>query len=117
MEAEEKDLRRDFVSLMNRINYFTKLKPDQEKENSFVVELKVSGYNELSLMIADLLKVSILALESDPPYVSELIRNPEINVLGIIELALQLMPQREFEIFDELHQFYLSQKLDSIAES
>jgi hypothetical protein len=116
MEAEEKDLRRDFVSLMNRINYFTTLKPDQEKENSFVVELKVSGYNELSIMIVDLLKVSILALESDPPYVSNLILNPEINVLGLLEIALQLMPQREFEIFDELHQFYISQKPDSNAE-
>ncbi|KAF2331978.1 hypothetical protein [Flavobacterium daemonense] len=117
MEIEEKDSHRDFVSLMNKIDFFTKLKTDQEKENSFVLEVKVSGYNELSIMIADLLKVSILALESDPPYVSELIRNPQINVLGILELALQLMPQREFELFDELHQFYISQKPDSIKES
>lgn len=110
MEAEKKDPISDFVTLLNRVNYFPKLSSDQEKEGSFIVQLKVSGYNELSIMIADLLKVSILALECDPPYVSELIHKPEINVLGLLELILQLMPQREFELFDELHSFYLSQK-------
>lgn len=112
MEKAKQDFQPDFVDLMNRIDFFSKLKADQEKQGSFILELKVSGYNELSIIIADLLKVSILALESDPPYVSELIKNPEINVLGLLELVLQLMPRREFELFDELHQFYLSQNTD-----
>ncbi|MFV8343583.1 hypothetical protein [Flavobacterium sp. XS2P39] len=110
MEIEEKDSVTDFLKLMNRINYFTKLTPDEKKEDLFTLELKVSGYKDVSSMVSDLLKVSILALESDPPYISRAIRNPEINVLGLLEIALQLMPHGELELLDELHQFYLKQR-------
>lgn len=109
METLNKESIADFLERMNRIEYFTQLKRDQKKEDLFILELKVSGYNELNLMVADILKVSILALDSDPPYISHTIRNPEINVLGLLELALQLMPHGEIELLDELHQFYLKQ--------
>jgi hypothetical protein len=110
METLNKESIADFLERMNRIEYFTQLKRDQKKEDLFILELKVSGYNEVSLMIADILKVSILALDSDPPYISDTIRNPEINVLGLLEIALQLMPHGELELLDELHQFYLKQR-------
>ncbi|MNR16446.1 hypothetical protein D3C85_1330500 [compost metagenome] len=69
MEPQEKDLKTDFVQLVNKFKYFTKLKPDLNNEELFVMELKVSGYKELNLMLSDILKVSILALENDAPYV------------------------------------------------
>ena len=113
MEIEEKDSVTDFLKLMDNIKYFTKLKPDEKKENLFNVELKVSGYNDLNLMIADILKVSILALESEPPYVSDVIHNPEINVMGLLEIALQLIPHGELELLDQLHQLYLKQQREA----
>ena len=81
METQEKNSAQDFLKLMNQIKYFTQLKPDEKKEDLFTLELKVSGYNEVNLLINDILKVCIVALESDPPYVSRFIRHPEINVM------------------------------------
>ncbi|MNR39664.1 hypothetical protein D3C85_1578900 [compost metagenome] len=80
------------------------------------MELKVSGYNEVNSMLADILKVSILALEHDPPYVSRTIQNPEINVMGLLEIAVQLLPHGEMELLDEIHQFYLNQELEEKSE-
>lgn len=112
METQEKDLKTDFVQLVNKFKYFTKLKPDPKNEELFVMELKVSGYRELNSMIADILKVSILAIESDAPYVSRTLVNPEINVMGLLEIALQLLPHGETELLDEVHQFYLNQEFE-----
>lgn len=116
METQEKDLKADFVQLVNKFKYFTRLKPDPKNGELFVVELKVSGYNELNSMISDILKVSILAIESDVPYVSRTLFNPEINVMGLLEIALQLMPHGEIELLDEVHQFYLNQEFELNTE-
>jgi len=116
METQEKDSRADFLKIVNKFNYFTKLKRDPKSAELFVMELKISGYTELSSMLSDLLKVSILALEHDPPYVSRTIPNPEINVMGLLEIALQLLPHGEIELLDEVHQFYLKQKLEEQSE-
>jgi hypothetical protein len=116
MGTQEKDLKTDFVQLVNKFKYFTKLKPDPKNEELFVMELKVSGYNEVNSMLADILKVSILALENDPPYVSRTIQNPEINVMGLLEIAVQLLPHGEIELLDEVHQFYLNQKFKTASE-
>lgn len=116
METDEKDSKTDLVQLVNRFKYFTKLKPDPKNEELFVMELKVSSYNEINSMLSDILKVSILALENDPPYVSRTIQNPEINVMGLLEIAVQLLPHGEMELLDEVHQFYLNQKLEHNSE-
>lgn len=116
MKALNKDSLADFLELMNKIKYFTKLKPDSKKEDLFNVEIKVSCYNELNLMVADLIKVSILALDSEPPYISGSIRNPQINIMTLLEIALQLLPHGEIELLDELHKLYLKQELDSNSE-
>jgi hypothetical protein len=110
METQEKDSKTELIQLVNRFQYFTKLKPDPKNGELFIMELKVSGYNEVKSMLADILKVSILALENDPPYVSRTIQNPEINVMGLLEIAVQLLPHGEMELLDEVHQFYLNQE-------
>jgi hypothetical protein len=101
------------LQLVNKFKYFTKLKPDRKNGESFIVELKVSGYSEVNSMLADILKVSILALENDPPYVSRTIQNPEINVMGLLEIAVQLLPHGEMELLDEVYQFYLNQEIEA----
>lgn len=112
METPKKDSMTDFLKIVNKFNYFSKLKPDPKSAELFVMELKISRYTELNSMLSDILKVSILALEHDLPYVSQTIPNPEINVMGLLEMALQLLPYREVELLDEIHQFYLNQKLE-----
>ena len=113
METEEKKEAIDLMSVMGEIRYFGRLKPYKDKDNLFTVDLKVTGYTDLSLMITDLLKASISALEFDSECISTAVSSPEINVMGLLEIALQLFPLGEMELLDEIHSFYLKQKKES----
>ncbi len=105
MKAEHKESVTEFLDLMSKIKYFTKLKPDNKNSNLFKTELKIASYTELNLLVSDLLKVSIAALKSDTPNSSASVSG--INVLLLLEIALQLLPNAEIELLDELHKFYL----------
>ncbi|EJL62302.1 hypothetical protein PMI10_02952, partial [Flavobacterium sp. CF136] len=59
-----------------------------------------------NLLVSDLLKVSIAALKNDTPDSSASVSG--INVLILLEIALQLLPDAEIEILDELHKLYLN---------
>lgn len=63
MKAEHKESVTEFLDLMSKIKYFTKLKPDNKNSNLFKTELKIASYTELNLLVSDLLKVSIAALK------------------------------------------------------
>lgn len=107
METQHTEPVTDFLDLMSKIKYFTKLKPDAGKDNSFTAALKVSvsGYNELNSMVSDLLKTSITVLKNDASGSSASLSG--INVLVLLEIALQLLPDDEIELLDELHTLYL----------
>ena len=105
MKTENKESVTEFLDLMSKIKYFTKLKPDNKNSNLFKIELKIASYNELNLLVSDLLKVSIAALKSDAPDSSTSVSG--INVLLLLEIALQLLPDAEIELLDELHKLQL----------
>ena len=105
MKTEHTESVTEFLDLMSKIKYFTKLKPDNKNSNLFKTELKIASYTELNLLVSDLLKVSIAALKSDTPDSSASASG--INVLLLLELALQLLPDAEIEILDELHKLHL----------
>jgi hypothetical protein len=105
MKAEHNESVTEFLDLMNKIKYFTKLKPDNKNSNLFKTELKIASYNELNLLVSDLLKVSIAALKSDAH--NSFASVSGINVLLLLELALQLLPDAEIELLDELHKVHL----------
>ncbi|MEN2401036.1 hypothetical protein GKZ90_0014715 [Flavobacterium sp. MC2016-06] len=107
MEIKNKEQVTEFLELMNRGNYFTKLKQENKIEKSFVVPIKVSCYNELNIMISDLLKASILILTSDTENLSNCTTNTNINALTLLEIALQLLPEEEMELLDDLHKIHL----------
>lgn len=100
----------EIITLMQKANFFKTLKQDHKEENAFTAEIQLSGYNDLIVTISDLLKASILALDSEPPYVSGSIFNPEINVMTLLEIALQLLPLGEIELLDAMHKLHLKQK-------
>ena len=110
MKAEHKESVTEFLDLMSKIKYFTKLKPDNKNSNLFKTELKIASYNELNLLVSDLLKVSIAALKSDVPDSSASVSG--INVLLLLEIALQLLPDAEIEILDELHKLHLKLEME-----
>jgi hypothetical protein len=102
MEIQHKQQAAEFLELMNERNHFKKLKPENNKDNSFSVKLKVSGYNELNLMVSDLLKASIILLNEDSRNLSSVATVSDINVMTLLEIALQLLPEEEMELLDDL---------------
>jgi hypothetical protein len=109
MEAKHTEEVTAFLESMNRINKFKKLKPDSASKNSFNVELKVSCYNELNLMVSSLLKASIILLNDDARSQANFPFNEaDNNVMNLLEIALQLLPEEEMELLDDLHKIHLN---------
>jgi beta-glucosidase-like glycosyl hydrolase len=108
MQKQHKQQVTEFLESMQRMNKFKKLKSENNSANSFSVKLKVSGYNELNLMVSSLLKASIVLLNDDArsqacfPF-----NEAHNNVLTLLEIALQLLPEDEMEVLDDLHKIYL----------
>ena len=107
MEMQNKKQTESLLKLMTRSNYFTKLKPENKKGNTFTIPLKVTSYNELNLMVSDLLKASIILLNQDAKSLSGFTKNSDINVMTLVEIALQLLPEDEMELLDDLHKIHL----------
>lgn len=93
--------------LMNKRNYFTKLKQGHIEDSSFTIPLKVSSYNELNLIVSDLLKASIVLMNKEARSLAVFHKDTDINVLTLLEIALQLLPEEEMELLDDLHKVYL----------
>lgn len=107
MEIKQTIKAEELLEVMNKGRYFTKLKPDYKENNSFDIPLKVSGYNELNMIVSDLLKASIILLNPDAKTLSSFTKDKNINVMTLIEIALQLLPEEEMELLDDLHKVYL----------
>ena len=106
MEIQHKEEVAEFLQSMYAAKKFKKLKPNNS-DNSFSVTLKVSGYNQLNLMVSDLLKASIFLLHHDAPSLPTHTVNTDINVMALLEIALQLLPEEEMELLDELYKLQL----------
>lgn len=104
METQHKEQVAKFLELLKQGKDFKKLQPDNT-ENSFNVQLKVSSYNELNLMVSDLLKAGIILLNDDARSMS--ILKDDVNVMTLLEIALQLLPEQEMELLDDLHKLHL----------
>lgn len=99
MKVEHKEPASDILELMHKMNYFTKLKPDSSTNNWFNVPIKVTSYQEINLMVSSLLKTSISLLKNDNS-------ETRIDAMILLEIALQLLPNDEMELLDELHRIY-----------
>lgn len=107
METKHKESATELLELMDRVKYFSKLKPDNNDNDSFGVTLKVSCYNELNLMVSDLLKASIILLNEDARNLSNVAAVTDVNVMTLLEIALQLLPDEEMPLLDDLHRLHL----------
>ncbi len=100
----------EIFELLNKSNFFTTLKSENKEANSFTIPLKVSSYNELNLMVSDLLKASIILLNPEAKSLSSFTKDRDINVMTLIEIALQLLPEEEMELLDDLHKLHLEKQ-------
>ena len=103
MEIQDKETTEELLELMTKTNYFTKLKPQNKIGNSFTIPLQVSSYSEMNMMISDLLKASIILLNPDANGLSSFTKDTNVNVMTLLEIALQLLPEDEMELLDDLH--------------
>lgn len=92
METQQKAVT-ELLEIMNRGNYFNKLKPNND---SFSATLNVSCYSELNIMVTALLKASITMLQSENS------TKPFSDAMILVEIALQLLPNDEMELLDEV---------------
>jgi hypothetical protein len=102
IEVENKERAEELLELINKGSYFSKLKPVPKETNSYTIPLKVSSYNELNLMVSDLLKASIILLNPDANGLSSFTKDNNVNVMTLLEIALQLLPEDEMELLDDL---------------
>jgi hypothetical protein len=92
METQQKAVT-ELLEIMNKGNYFNKLKPNND---SFCTTLNVSCYSELNIMVTALLKASITMLQSENS------PKPFSDAMILVEMALQLLPNDEMELLDEV---------------
>lgn len=102
IEMQNKERAEELLELINKGSYFSKLKPVPKEINSYTIPLKVSSYNELNLMVSDLLKASIILLNPDANSLSSFTKDNNVNVMTLLEIALQLLPEDEMELLDDL---------------
>jgi len=107
MEMQNKERAEEILELMSKTNYFNKLKPQNKIGNSFTIPLQVSSYNEMNMMVSDLLKASIILLNPEAKSLSSFTNNSDVNVMTLLEIALQLLPEEEMELLDDLHKLSL----------
>lgn len=70
-----------------------------------VVALHLSGYTDVMFLIADIVKVSLLALESETS--ATRIPQPNTNISGVLSIILDLLPYEEVELLDRIREAVL----------
>lgn len=101
MEADEIEKLETIKRLS--VNYFKALKSAEDKNNIKTAEIRISDYYEVASIIRNLMKLCIVALDSDAAEVPITIKNQCIDVGLILGIALQLFPVDEFELLNEIN--------------
>lgn len=83
--------------------HFYILKPHPHRKGVFHINLLTNGYLDTSFMVANLLKVCLMALEADYSP-NHLIKEPEINISEVLGYVLQMIPFEEMEFLDKINE-------------
>jgi hypothetical protein len=87
--------------------HFDVLKPAENIYAGHILEIKVSGYSDMIRLGCNLIKTCAYITQSDGPYITDLVKDPHIDVSSVLELALQLFPHGELEVLDEVYQLLI----------
>lgn len=82
------------------------LKPVGDTSGLYTAEIRVSDYIQLGLIIRDLMKLCIVAVDQDAAEIPSTIKSQSIDVGLILGIALQLFPIDEFELLNEISYLY-----------
>lgn len=106
MENNKMTSTQDFKAELKGCTYFTTLKPSQ-KNVTYNASVTFDSYSELMYTVRDLLKIAVHTLQNNGTENSGQIKNNAGHLIGVLEVAVQLMPCSEGEGLDRLHQPYL----------
>lgn len=87
--------------------YFVLLESQNVKKKRDTIQLNLSGYSDVMFLIADIVKVSILALEAGEHGGSAHIPEPSTNIAGVLGVILDLIPYEEADLLDYIRESVL----------
>jgi len=85
--------------------HFVLLESQNIKKKRDTIQLNLSGYSDVMFLIADIVKVCILALEGDTS--CNRIPEPTTNISGVLGIILDLVPYEEADFLDHLREAVL----------
>ncbi|RKS03581.1 hypothetical protein [Flavobacterium sp. 102] len=94
--------------------YFVMLKSENKTKKRDTLQLNLSGYADVMYLIADIVKVSILALEGETSCTR--IPEPMVNISGVLGIILDLIPYEEADLLDKIREAVLLQEISSSIE-
>lgn len=76
-------------------NHFVLLTPENVVKKRDTVELRLSGYADVTHLIGDIVKVCILAMGDGQANCNAHIPSPESNISGVLAIILDLLLMRK----------------------
>ncbi|TBX68723.1 hypothetical protein EZL74_07975 [Flavobacterium silvisoli] len=101
--------------------HFVLLQSQNPKNKRDTIELNLSGYADVMYLMADIVKVCMLALEGETSF--SRIPEPATNISGVLGIVLDLIPYEEADLLDKIREATLNptqeapQEHDYILES
>jgi hypothetical protein len=85
--------------------HFVLLESKNRAKKRDTLSLHLSGYSDVMFLIADIVKVSLLALDCESS--STRIPEPNANISGVLSIILDLLPYEEAELLDQIREAVL----------
>lgn len=92
--------------------HFALLESQNPKKGLDTLQLNLSGYSDVMFLMADIVKVCMLALEGETS--SSRIPEPATNISGVLGIILDLIPYEEAELLDTIRQQLLKPSEEQI---
>ena len=86
--------------------HFALLESQNPKKGLDTLQLNLFGYSDVMFLMADIVKVCMLALEGETS--SSRIPEPATNISGVLGIILDLIPYEEAELLDTIRQQLLN---------
>lgn len=90
--------------------HFVLLERKNIKKKRDTIELNLSGYSDVMFLIADIVKVCLLALEGAETENCKRIPGPNTNISGVLGIVLDLLPYEEMDLIDKIREAVLEPK-------
>lgn len=83
-------------------SHFRLLESKNIRKKRDALELTLSGYSDVMYLIADIVKVCLLALEGAEMENCSRIAEPNTNISGVLGIVLELLPYEEMDLIDKI---------------